>query len=1082
MSTDRGTQAASELSGEALLATLDAAPTRQWLNGLLAALPLAAAIADETLCLLAVNPAFCALLERDEPALLGMRADALLGVEAWARDFELRHLPLEPGRSRCAAAYARRLDGTSSDLTVTLAGLKAPSDRTLHLMTLQTHGKAPSAAVEMPDAAGGDLPILCRPLLDTAGHPVPILALQSGLLRGADARRQIERVAAVMRREQRAGVTRTYVVPVPFSIFAEREHSMAFLAACRALPETLRESLMLMLEALPPDLAHAPLAAALEALRPFAGRLALALETPDALPESIADLGIALLALPAERLADGYRSDPERLEALAPRLRAMGIALLSAHCATQADAEFARRLQVDYLCCTAELRELPRSRLFALSGVEGPAGRFPLLPHTAIIEATDSGIVYVDATHPDQPIVRVNPAFLAMTGYAEHEVLGRNCRFLQGADTCHEAVVQIGTAIRRGEPVRCELLNYRKDGSTFWNQLLISPVRDHAGRIIAFTAMLTDVTARHEALAAQDQFAQMLEGIGDALPGFIYQISQRSDGESHFTYLGRSAAALLGLNADEPLTPSGFFTLTLPEDRPRIEQRWREATATLSTLDLEFVIERPDGQRRWLRSRVRPIRRSAGEILWNGVTLDVTPEKLAKDELTYLRDHDPLTRLPNAKKFHGDLAAYLAETRLGGQRATLYMVDFVRFHEINDTYGMSTGDQILTLIAGRLQEAFPAASRFYRLQADQFAVLGNAAHSEECARQIAAAAAPILSAPFSLPGGTINLPARIGLYIDAADADAAREDGTDGALEFAQRADIALHAAKRAARPGISLYSTDIDDRLRTSVIVKQSLRSAIEHQEFELHYQPIVQIATGRILGAEALVRWNHPLLGMQRPDSFIPIAEESGLIGPLGAWILGDALRAAARCHAARQPLPRIAVNVSGVQISDPGFLAIVESALTETGVDPRILELELTETFLIEHSSETAHTLAALRKLGIRIAIDDFGAGYSSFHYLRHLPVDKLKVDRSFIRHLQPAANGDVSILKAMVAMARSLNVELVIEGVETPYQRDVLAGIGCAIAQGYFFSRPVPLPELMRQLERSVVADGTTGTEP
>jgi hypothetical protein len=366
MSTERGTQPASELSGEAVLATLDATPAQPWLHGLLAALPMAAAITDEALCLLAVNPAFCAVLERSAHALLGVRAGALLSLEAWERDFELRHLPLEPGRSRSAPAHARRLDGTTAELTVTLAGLDAPSERPLHLMTLQLQGTPPSAPEEMPASIESEVPILCRPLLDASGRPVPILALQSGLLRGADVRRQIERVATVMRREQRTGVNRTYIVPVPFSVFAEREHSMAFLAACRALPDTLRQSLMLMLDALPPNLAHAPLAAALEALRPFAGQLALALDTPDALPESLADLGIAMLALPAERLADGYRSDPQRLAALAPRLRAHGIALLSAHCTTQADAQFALRLQVDYLCCTAELRELPRSRLFAL--------------------------------------------------------------------------------------------------------------------------------------------------------------------------------------------------------------------------------------------------------------------------------------------------------------------------------------------------------------------------------------------------------------------------------------------------------------------------------------------------------------------------------------------------------------------------------------------------------------------------------------------------------------------------------------------------------------------------------------------
>lgn len=574
----------------------------------------------------------------------------------------------------------------------------------------------------------------------------------------------------------------------------------------------------------------------------------------------------------------------------------------------------------------------------------------------------------------------------------------------------------------------------------------------------------------------RDRLAQMLEDIGDALPGFVYQISERGDSEPRFAFLGRPAASVLGLNAEASITPRGCFGLALPNERPRIEQSWREARATLGTLDLEFQIERADGERRWLRSHARPTRRPGGEILWSGVALDVTQQKLIEEESRYLRDHDPLTRLPNARKFHDELVGCLAESRAAARRATVYMIDFVRFHEINDVYGMRAGDQILMLIAARLRAAFPRASRFYRLHADHFAVLCNDAPSEECVRQLAAAAMPVLCAPFILPPGAVSLQARIGLYVDTPQN--AHESGPEAALRFMQRADIALHAAKRAARPGIALYSRDIDARARANVLLKQSLRSGIDRREFELHYQPIVQINTGRMLGAEALVRWNHPLLGMHRPDGFIPLAEESGLIVPLGAWILSEALRAAARCRSTRQPF-RIAVNVSGVQIADSGFLASVEQALAETGVEPVLLELELTETFLIEHCAKTAHALSSLRRLGVRIAIDDFGAGHSSFHYLRHLPVDTLKVDRSFIRHLRPTAKGDVSILKAMLAMACSLGVELVIEGVETPYQRQVLADIGCETAQGYLFGHPVPLPELVLQLERLAVADPPAG---
>ena len=1047
----------------AVLTVLGETPSAVWLKALLSAVPVAAAIADETLRVLALNPAFGATLDRSDDAIVGARMDDLLGLE---REWAAHARAPEPGGTREFTARVSRVDGTAADLIVTVACLEVLTERSLHLVTLRPQSVMP------PDAAPGtaepqcDAPIRSRTLLDLAGRPQPFLIVEGDLVHGAEPSRQLERVAAVIRAQRPASIRHTYIVSIPFELLSDPHRAQRLVDTCRALADPLRAHVILMLDAVAKDIGPARLALALDVLRSLAFRLALALDSPDALPPALEHLGIGLLAVPAARLTDSYRCDAERLRVRCRQLRDAGIALLSRNCAAQADAESARRVPVDLISYVADPRQLPRSRLFALSGIAGPADRIPSLPHTAVIEATDSGIVYVDATDPDLPIVRVNPTFLRLTGYAEHEVLGRNCRFLQGEDTDPAAVAVIGAALRTGQPVRCELLNYRKDGTPFWNQIAISPVRDGDGRIIAFAGTLTDVTERREAQEAQDHFAQMLEGIADTVPGFVYQIRHRDGMPVEFTYLGRSAAALLGCDTGASLKPETLLGLILPQDRERLEHRWRQARQALDTLDLEFAIQRPDGERRWLRSRLRPTQRANGDVLWNGVTLDVTPEKAAQDELTYVREHDLLTHLPNATAFHVQLSEQLATDRAHGRRTALYMVDFVRFHEINDTYGMATGNAILTMIATRLQQAFPSGSRCYRLQADQFAVLGNAVPSEEQARQIAASAASLLSAPFSLPGGVINLPARIGLCVDAPDGEL--QAGAEGALEFAQRADIALHAAKRAARPGISLYNTDIDDRLRTHVIVKQSLRGAIERREFELHYQPIVNIKTGHILAAEALVRWNHPLLGMQTPDSFIPIAEESGLIGPLGEWILHDALRAAALCRTRRQPPLRIAVNVSGVQISDPTFVRSVEAALAHSSIDPHLLEFELTETFLIEHCTETSQALAALRALGVRIAIDDFGAGYSSFHYLRHLPVDSLKVDRSFIRDLKPQADGDISILKAMVAMAQSLGVELVIEGVETPYQRDVLTSIGCEIAQGYLFSRPGPLATLLSRL--------------
>ena len=1045
-------------------------PSEQWLSALLSALPTPAAILDGALGVVVVNATLRAVLKRSADGPADTHCLTLLGMEGWDSDPELQQLPLEVGRSLSRPVRIRGSNGSLALAEVTLARLAAPVEQPLHLLTLRMARDAWHAPRSQKSIAfGAKTPMRSRPVTDLSGRSLPLSLVLPAAQRGGGAQRLLERVRAAIRRDLRAGSGHTYIVPVPYALLDDTERAAAFLAACRKLRVAVRERLILMLDEPPPDLAHESLVAMLESLRPLAQKLALSLGSLAALSPRLETLGLGLMALPADGLADGFRTDPLQLRRRCDALRAAGIALLSRECATDADTDFARRLHLDFLCHCGDPRRLPRSRLFALSGVEGCSDQVPALPHTAIIEATDSGIVYVDATHPDQPIVRVNPALLAITGYAEHEVLGRNCRFLQGPDTDPAAVARIGAALRSGEPVRCELLNYRKDGTPFWNQVAISPVRDTDGRIVAFAGTLTDVTLRRKTQEAHDQFVQMLDGIADTVPGFIYQLTRYADGRLAFTYLGRSAARLFGFDPDAPLEPHELFALTLPPDRPRVMQSLRRSAETLSSVDLEFAIDRPDGEPRWLRSRARPVRRANGDIVWNGVTLDVTPEKTARAELNYLRDHDPLTRLPNAQKFHAELADYLHDARASGRSATLFMIDFVRFHEINDTYGIAKGDQILTLIAARLHTAFPAGSRFYRLQADQFAALGMGAESEDGARQTAAAAAAILSTPFSFADGSINLSARIGLCFDTADPPASA--GARSATEFAQHADIALHVCKRAARPGISLYSSDIDDQLRTQVIVKQSLRGAIERGEFELYYQPIVQLHTGRVLGAEALVRWNHPLFGIQTPESFIPIAEESGLIGPLGEWILRDALRAARRCRAAELPLPQISVNVSGVQIADPAFLQTVKDALADSGVDPRMLELELTETVLIEQTGGTSHALCALRQLGVRVAIDDFGAGYSSLQYLRHLPVDKLKLDRSFIRHLRPGAPGDVAILKAIVSMARGLGVDLVIEGVETPFQRDLLTSIGCEIAQGYLFSRPKPLADLMRLLSEA-----------
>jgi EAL domain-containing protein (putative c-di-GMP-specific phosphodiesterase class I) len=289
--------------------------------------------------------------------------------------------------------------------------------------------------------------------------------------------------------------------------------------------------------------------------------------------------------------------------------------------------------------------------------------------------------------------------------------------------------------------------------------------------------------------------------------------------------------------------------------------------------------------------------------------------------------------------------------------------------------------------------------------------------------------------------------------------------------EMIKQSNVALAEAKRGGRGAHRVYAADIADRERNRAVMRLSLRRALDEEQFALQYQPLVELGTGRILGAEALVRWDHPELGRQRPDLFIPLAETSGQIVPLGAWILRAALREQREWERLGAMAPRMAVNLSSVQLRDPGFMAMVAGTLKETGANPGKIDLELTESVLIDISNQTHGILKDLKNFGFGLALDDFGTGYSSFRYLRDLPIDKVKIDQTFVRDMDMNA-GDAAIVRAIVTVAKSLDLAVIAEGIETTGQRDLLRAEGCGMGQGYLFSRPVPAEEFRRFLEGRV----------
>jgi diguanylate cyclase (GGDEF)-like protein len=414
--------------------------------------------------------------------------------------------------------------------------------------------------------------------------------------------------------------------------------------------------------------------------------------------------------------------------------------------------------------------------------------------------------------------------------------------------------------------------------------------------------------------------------------------------------------------------------------------------------------------------------------------------------VAFLQRHDSLTRLPNRALFHDRLVEALARVR----NVAVLFVDLDRFKQINDTLGSAAGDTLLQFVAGRLNNCVRASDTVARLGSDEFAVM-LVPGSREAAAAVAEHVIEMLAASFEIGGREVGISASIGAAVAPADG--------DDADSMLRNADLALHAAKADGRSVCSFFERTMEDRMRARWEIESDLRTAIAQHALELFYQPLVSIRTGKVSGLEALMRWPHPQRGMIPPSAFIPVAEATRLIIPLGAWSIQ---RACADLTTLPQHL-RVAVNLSAVQLGSDELLQTVRDALAASGVAPDRLELEVTETTLMQDAEKAATILNALRDLGVRIAMDDFGTGYSSLSYIRNFPFDKIKIDKSFIDDLGQRRGSD-AIVQAVAWIANSLGIETVAEGVETPEQYRLVVAAGCDHVQGFLFGWPMPLATL------------------
>ncbi len=562
----------------------------------------------------------------------------------------------------------------------------------------------------------------------------------------------------------------------------------------------------------------------------------------------------------------------------------------------------------------------------------------------------------------------------------------------------------------------------------------------------------------------ENQVANMtLDSIGEAV--------LRTDRQGNIVYLNRVAENMTGWRRAEALGRPVADVLRIVDVVSRALVRnaveivmQEDKTARVTANCVNCILVRRDGVEIGIENTVTPIHDQDGGVTGAVVAFhDVSVARARSLEMSHLAQHDSLTDLPNRMLFNDRLTQAISLAVRQGKQLAVMFVDLDHFKKINDSLGHGVGDKLLQSVAGRLVACVRRTDTVSRLGGDEFVVLlSQVEHGEDAAfsaRKILRA----LAAPHIIDGKSLDVNMSIGVSTYP-------NDGPD-AESLMNKADTAMYEAKQIGRNNFQFFRRDMHARLADRQLLEADLRYALGRNEFLLHYQPKFNLRTKQITGVEALIRWAHPKRGIVPPGQFVPIAEECGLILPIGRWVLLEACRQARAWNDAGLGVVPVAVNVSASEFADKDFISGVRAVLIATGVQPANLELELTESVLMQDAESTVRTLGALKAMGVRLAIDDFGTGYSSFTYLRRFPVDALKLHQSFVQEIT-ADPGDATIVSAMISIGKSLKQRVIAEGVETRAQLNFLQHHGCNEGQGYYFSRPVLAEEAEKLIEAAL----------
>jgi diguanylate cyclase (GGDEF)-like protein/PAS domain S-box-containing protein len=641
-----------------------------------------------------------------------------------------------------------------------------------------------------------------------------------------------------------------------------------------------------------------------------------------------------------------------------------------------------------------------------------------------------------------------NPELLAQQKAA---LLGRTIHDVLPADQAAIAMGSIREADEDGASYGSCLRIVLPNGETRWFEHSVAKRPSTDPSVSTFLVLSRDVTERKQAEEAINQVRAHLMGVLQTIPDMVWL----KDVKGAYLLCNHEFERLVGQVESDIVGKTDYDLFDAETEQVFREKDQAVVNASRVVVNEEWATHKESGERILLETRKVPVLGAEGQVTGVlGVARDITELNASRQKIHQMAFYDPLTSLPNRALFNDRLRQMIADAARHGRLAGVMLIDMDHFKAVNDTMGHPVGDELLCQAAERLSASVHDYDTVARLGGDEFAILLPEIRQGDDLGRIAGKILEKFNERFLLDGKEVFVSCSIGIALypdDSADAD-----------DLVKYADSAMYFAKRSGRSNFRFYSKDLTASAEERLTLESELRRAIERGELELHYQPKVLLETGAIVGSEALLRWRHPKMGMIPPTQFIGIAEATGLIIDLGRWVLREASRTAAELNTEGLPPHKVAINLSAREFQSQDLPRIVADILDQSGCRPEWIEIEITESLLLNEKDGPLQTLSELRAMGISIAIDDFGTGYSALNYLARFPIDTLKIDRSFINSVDKRSS---ELVKAILSIAHCLGQSVVAEGVETVEQAAFLTANGCEAAQGFLYSRPVPKSEFM-----------------